>query len=106
MELKRTFEKGVMNKDIDERLVPNGYYTHAENLITDSTEGSDLGVIKNILSNKKVTDIDLGNNVRDLNGFSDETKQKIYYFELLNMGSFLIEYDDQTQATTDVLKDT
>lgn len=106
MELKRTFEKGVMNKDIDERLVPNGYYTHAENLITDSTEGSDLGVIKNILSNKKVTDIDLGNNVRVLNGFSDETKQKIYYFVLSDIGSFLIEYDDQTQSTTYVLKDT
>ena|SRR5690554_2836588 len=106
MELKRTFEKGVMNKDLDERLVPNGYYTHAENIITDSTEGSDIGVVKNILSNKKITELNLGSNVRTLNGFSDETEQKIYYFVLSNTGSFLIEYDDRSKSATLLLHDT
>lgn len=106
MDIKRTFEKGVMNKDLDERLVPNGYYRHAENIITDSTEGSDVGVIKNILSNKQVTNLELGNNVRTLHGFSDETKQKIYYFVLSETGAFLIEYDDKTQSASFVLKDT
>ena len=31
-ELKRTFTEGRMNKDLDERLVPNGQYRDAWNV--------------------------------------------------------------------------
>ena len=31
-ELKRTFSKGRMNKDLDERLVPLGEYRDAKNI--------------------------------------------------------------------------
>ena len=31
-ELKRNFAQGMMNKDLDERLVPDGQYTDALNI--------------------------------------------------------------------------
>ena len=39
-ELKRNFLKGRMNKDLDERLVPNGEYRDALNVEIASSEGS------------------------------------------------------------------
>ena len=31
-EMKNSFQKGRMNKDLDERLVPNGEYREAQNI--------------------------------------------------------------------------
>ena len=49
-EIKHTFQAGKMNKDLDERLVPNGEYRHAENIQVRTTDGSDVGTIQNIKS--------------------------------------------------------
>lgn len=105
-EIKRTFERGIMNKDLDERLVPSGFFKHAENVITDTVDGSDLGVVKNLLSNKKVTNLDLGFNPIVQNGFEDLTRNKLYYFVLSDSGSFLVEYDVTFESATIVLQDT
>ena len=51
-ELKRTFSGGIMNKDLDERLVPNGQYRDALNVQVSTSEGSDVGALQNILGNK------------------------------------------------------
>ena len=40
-ELKRNFTQGRMNKDLDERLVPNGEYRDALNIEVNTSEGSD-----------------------------------------------------------------
>ena len=45
-EIKHTFTAGKMNKDVDERLVPNGEYRHAQNIQVRTTDGSDSGVIQ------------------------------------------------------------
>ena len=50
-EMKRTFTKGRMNKDFDERLVPNGEYRDAMNIQVSTSEGSDVGTIQNVLGN-------------------------------------------------------
>lgn len=112
MDVKNTFEKGVMNKDLDERLIPKGYYTHAENIITNSIDGSDVGVVKNILSNKINTMLDVGVDVDTIGCFSDETEKKVYYFlksythDRSQTQTFLIEYDDQRKSATVLLHDT
>lgn len=105
-EIKRTFERGIINKDLDERLIPSGIFKHAENVITDTVDGSDLGVVKNLLSNKKITNVDLGTNPIVQNGFEDLTRNKLYYFVLSDSGSFLVEYDDTYQTASLVLHDT
>ena len=51
--LQHTFVQGKMNKDLDERLVPNGQYRDAQNIQISSSEGSDVGAVENILGNAK-----------------------------------------------------
>ena len=50
-DLKRNFLKGRMNKDLDERLVPNGEYRDALNIEVSTSEGSDVGTVQNIKGN-------------------------------------------------------
>jgi hypothetical protein len=56
-EIKNTFSQGKMNKDLDERLIPNGQYRDAVNIQVTTSEGSDIGTVQNILGNKKLSDI-------------------------------------------------
>ncbi len=56
-EIKRNFIQGKMNKDLDERLVPNGQYRDASNIEIrtssgDSTGEGNVGSLQNILGNK------------------------------------------------------
>ncbi len=50
-EMKKQFTKGKMNKDLDERLVPNGEYRDAMNIQVATSEGSDVATAQNIYSN-------------------------------------------------------
>src|SRR5210317_444712 len=54
-EIKQNFTRGKMNKDLDERLIPKGEYREAQNIHISESEGSDVGAIENVLSNKKLT---------------------------------------------------
>ncbi len=50
-DIKHNFTGGKMNKDLDERLVPNGEYRDAMNIQVQTSEGSQVGTIQNILGN-------------------------------------------------------
>ena len=54
-ELKHTFQGGKMEKDKDERIVPNGQYREALNISVSTSEDSDVGAAQNILGNICVT---------------------------------------------------
>ena len=45
-----------MNKDLDERLMPDGEYRDALNIQVSSTEDSDAGTAQNIRGNKLLKD--------------------------------------------------
>ena len=51
-ELQHHFRVGRMNKDLDERLVPNGEYRDAQNTEIVTSEGSDVGSIQNVIGNQ------------------------------------------------------
>ena len=53
-EIKRNFLQGKMNKDLDERLVPNGQYRDALNIEISTSEDSNVGSIQNILGNQYI----------------------------------------------------
>ena len=55
-EIKHNFVKGHMNKDLDERLVPDGEYRDALNVQVVTSDGSDLGALQNIKGNTKRSD--------------------------------------------------
>ena len=48
-EIKHHFRAGRMNKDLDERLVPNGEYRDAQNIEINTSEGSDVGSVQNVV---------------------------------------------------------
>ena len=50
-ESKNSFIGSKMNKDLDERLVPNGLYRDALNINVSVSEGSDSGAVENIKGN-------------------------------------------------------
>ena len=50
-DLKHNFTGGKMNKDLDERLIPNGEYRHAINIQVSTSEESDVGTAQNIIGN-------------------------------------------------------
>ena len=54
-EIKHQFTGGKMNKDLDERLVPNGEYRDAMNIQVSTSEGSDVGTAQNILGNVEIS---------------------------------------------------
>ena len=54
-EIKHNFTGGKMNKDLDERLVPNGEYRDAMNIQVSTSEDSEVGTIQNILGNKEIS---------------------------------------------------
>ena len=53
----RTFTRGRMNKELDERLIPNGEYIDALNIRVGSTEEDDMGVVQSSLGNTQLTNI-------------------------------------------------
>ena len=56
-EIKRHFRAGKMNKDLDERLIPNGEYRDALNVEIATSDGDDVGALQTVLGNdrQKVT---------------------------------------------------
>ena len=59
-DLKHNFNRGRMNKDLDERLVPDGEYRDAENVEIVTSEGSNVGAAQNLLGTtwQKIKTID------------------------------------------------
>jgi len=79
-EIKKQFTGGKMNKDVDERLVPNGEYRDAMNIQVSTSEGSDVGTVQNILGNSLVLgQEDLPNNVSCVGSISDEKNDTLYW---------------------------
>ena len=56
-EIKNNFTQGRMNKDLDERLVPMGEYTHAMNIQVTTSDGADVGALQNVLGNQKLSNL-------------------------------------------------
>ena len=80
-EIKNTFLKSKMNKDLDARLIPNGEYREGQNISVSTSEGSDVGALENIRGNIKVTDFNLtGNNLEIIGYYADVSNNRIYFF--------------------------
>ena len=102
-EIKKTFIKGRMNLDLDERLLPDGEYREALNVQVTSSEDSDIGAVKNILGNTlKSTLAHTGYTC--VGSIVDDKINTIYYFITNDTVSAIIQYDGATE--TPVLVDT
>ena len=82
-EIKNQFTAGKMNKDLDERLVPNGEYRDAMNIQVSTSEGSEVGTIQNILGNSIVPGQGfIPEGAYCVGSIADEKNDKLYYFVL------------------------
>ncbi len=80
-DIKNTFLKSKMNKDLDARLVPNGEYRDAQNININKSEGPDVGAIENIIGNSLVTNFGLlGSGISVIGSFFDNINERIYAF--------------------------
>jgi len=59
-ELKRNFSQAKMNKDLDERLVPNGQYRDALNIQISTSDESNVGSAQTLLGNSQKNTIENG----------------------------------------------
>ena len=113
MNLSRNFVTGRMNKEVDERLVPNGEYIDALNIRMGSTEKDEMGVIENSKGNTKLTTLQfqgslLTNDAKAIGAFEDGAEETIYWF--VHDPSFsssptgkidlIVSYDTKTQSLT------
>ena len=77
-EIKNTFLKGKMNQDLDSRLLPNGEYREAINLMISRSEGSTVGEFENVLGNTVIREIN-GESSVVIGHFIDETNNIAYF---------------------------
>ena len=82
-EIKRTFTAARMNKDLDERLVPNGEYRDAMNIQIRTTDGDAAGTVQNIQGNTPfmyANSSTFGTNKSKVIGsIADEKNNKAYF---------------------------
>ena len=101
-ELKNAFIKGRMNKDLDERLVPNGEYRDAVNIEVTTSEGGgvgdsgNVGAIKNILGNEEISSgsIVIPSDAKVIGHVVDNRSNKVYWLVWSSTKDFILEYDE------------
>jgi hypothetical protein len=118
-EFVRVFQSGRMNKDLDERLVPNGEYRDALNLDLANSDGSDVGALQSIKGNSelkfKVSSgkdqswtsnyINSLSNAQCIGTYRDDANEKIYWFIASDTVSAIAEYDQTSNTVSPILVD-
>ena len=118
-DIKHHFRAGRMNKDLDERLVPNGEYRDAQNIEIVTSEGSSVGSIQNVLGNTLKDGRNFDNstgvitdwgsdsssiknltNPKCIGYVVDPQNDKVYWF--ISSGSTATASIDETHATASV----
>ena len=103
-EIKNAFIQGKMNKDLDERLIPNGEYRDAVNVDVDFSEGSDVGALKSILGNTQRDTISLSN-AKCIGTAKDIENNKIYWFITSSAKDLIAEWDYASNTYDTIIVD-
>ena len=84
-ELRSTFIRSKMNKDLDARIVPPGEYRDAVNIAVSKSEGADVGALENVLGNELISDFGLNTLHPDaecIGMYGDKTNNRIVVTEI------------------------
>jgi hypothetical protein len=79
-EVRNLFTGSKMNKDLDERLLPQGEYRDGQNISVSKSEGPDEGVVENILGNSQYSNFGFAANTEIIGYHVDTNKDRIYIF--------------------------
>ena len=81
--VKNSFLKSKMNKDLDNRLIPNGEYRNALNITVNNSDGEDVGTAQTVRGNLEVIDFQAITGVAGLQVvglFEDEFADIVFAF--------------------------
>ena len=79
-QIKNTFLKSKMNKDLDDRILPNGEYRDARNISVGRSEDNDVGALENIIGNNLVTGTDIGNGLTIIGVKPNNSTDQVFVF--------------------------
>jgi len=80
-EVKNSFLSSKMNKDLDDRLIPNGEYRNAVNVSINKSTGENVGTAQTVLGNEQTINFNTSLNSTGLEVigvFPDESSNTIY----------------------------
>ena len=86
-ENKNSFIKSKMNKDLDDRLVPNNEYRDAKNIAVSRSEDQDVGALEAVLGNEII--INSASGQQCIGTFVDDASGYVYFFLTDYTGSAL-----------------
>ena len=79
-EVRNLFTGSKMNKDLDERLLPQGEYRDGQNISVSKSEGPDEGVVENILGNSQYSNFNFRSGTEIIGYYVDTNKDRIFIF--------------------------
>ena len=92
-EIKNSFLRSKMNKDLDDRLVPSGEYRNAQNISVGQSEADNIGALETILGTTVASTFGLNNvNLEVIGQYSDKTQNRMFVF--------LTDYEDTSDNMT------
>ena len=91
-EIKNTFLKSKMNKDLDDRILPNGEYRDARNISVGRSEDNDVGALENIIGNNLMASTDLQDINLEIIGLKESAVDNTFYI-------FLTDFTDPNPST-------
>jgi hypothetical protein len=78
-EIKNSFISSKMNKDLDDRLIPNSQYRDALNIEVGKSETNNIGVLQNVRGNIKITP-ETNPNLECIGAFMDNQNNRMFQF--------------------------
>lgn len=109
---KRTFNKAKLERDLDDRIVPQGTYRDALNISIDTSEDANVGVIENMKGNELISNQSIlglssstNPNAKVIGSYSHPEENKIYYFVTGDNTDGIFEYDITNNAINTLLLD-
>ena len=105
---KRTFNQARIERDLDDRIVPQGTYRDALNISIDTSEDANVGVIENLkgnqlIANQSITGLSSSSNpnAKVVGSYAHPEKDRIYYFVTGDKSDGIFEHSlkDNTIST-------
>ena len=109
-DISNTFLQGIMNKDLDERLIPPGVYIDAFNITVDTSDNGNIGAARNQLGNTNVADLSALSgvqnitNAKTIGAVASERDNLIYWLVACDQFDGIFEYNQSNGASTRVLQ--
>lgn len=107
MELKEIFIGGLMNKDSDVRLIPDGEYIDAQNILVTNSNESSVGLVQKSNGFDKLTNLGLPLDATTIGSVAEEGNECLYWFVTSSAGNYIYEYNIlDNNSLSVVLEDT